>query len=104
MTEVRPRIAIVPGDPSGIGPELIAKLLHEEGVRAAADILLVGDAHLWRKGGEQAGLPLDLVGVRRRRSSRCFGLAGWRWDTIADSRGARWAAIGRPRGVPGCAA
>ena len=24
----RPRLGIIPGDPSGIGPELIAKLLH----------------------------------------------------------------------------
>ncbi|MEM6974286.1 MAG: 4-hydroxythreonine-4-phosphate dehydrogenase PdxA [Pseudomonadota bacterium] len=52
---MRPRLAIVPGDPSGIGPELIAKLLAEEGVRDAAHIVLVGDAHLWRRGAEQAG-------------------------------------------------
>ena len=46
----KPRIAIVPGDPSGIGPELIAKLLHQEGVQEAADIVLVGDSHLWARG------------------------------------------------------
>jgi len=84
MTEVRPRIAIVPGDPSGIGPELIAKLLHEEGVRAAADILLVGDAHLWRKGGEQAGLPLDLVGVTEEEIEMHSGLGWLALDTIAE--------------------
>ncbi|MBW4709751.1 4-hydroxythreonine-4-phosphate dehydrogenase PdxA [Roseobacter sp. YSTF-M11] len=61
---MRPRLAIVPGDPSGIGPELIAKLLHVGGVREAAHILLVGDAHLWLRGAEQAGVevPLNTVG------------------------------------------
>ena len=59
MTD-RPRIAIIPGDPSGIGPELIARLLNEEGVTEAADILLVGDRHVWERGAAQAGLPLEL--------------------------------------------
>ena len=27
---MKPRIGIIPGDPGGIGPELIAKLLAEE--------------------------------------------------------------------------
>ena len=40
---MHPKLAIVPGDPSGIGPELIAKLLAEDDVRKAADILLVGE-------------------------------------------------------------
>ena len=60
---MKPRIAIIPGDPSGIGPELIARLVNEDGVREAADILLVGDAHLWKRGAAQAGLdiPLDTI-------------------------------------------
>lgn len=57
---MRPKLAIIPGDPSGIGPELIAKLLNDDGVREAADILLVGDAHLWQQGAEQAGLPIEI--------------------------------------------
>ena len=56
----KPRLALVPGDPSGIGPELIAKLLAEDGVRDAADILLIGDAHIWQRGADQAGLELSL--------------------------------------------
>ena len=39
---MKPRIGIIPGDPSGIGPELIAKLLSDEGVKGQADILLIG--------------------------------------------------------------
>ena len=52
----KPRIAIIPGDPAGIGPELIAKLLNEEGVADVANIVLVGDKHLWDQGAKQAGL------------------------------------------------
>ncbi|MGP9796415.1 4-hydroxythreonine-4-phosphate dehydrogenase PdxA [Halomonas sp. 86] len=59
MTD-KPRIAIVPGDPSGIGPELIARLLSEEGVRDAANIMLVGDRHLWEQGAAQSGCPVPL--------------------------------------------
>ena len=29
---MKPRIALIPGDPSGIGPELVAKLLAEPGL------------------------------------------------------------------------
>ena len=57
---MRPKLAIVPGDPSGIGPELIAKLLSEDGVCQAADIIMVGDAHLWQRGAEQAGVEVTL--------------------------------------------
>lgn len=56
----KPRIAIVPGDPSGIGPELIAKVLNQDGVQEAADIVLVGDSHLWQRGAEQADLEVPL--------------------------------------------
>ncbi len=36
---------MVLGDPAGIGPELIAKLLAQESVRRSADILLIADKH-----------------------------------------------------------
>ena len=51
---MKPRIGIIPGDPSGIGPELIAKLLSDEGVKEQADILLIGDTHLFEMGQSQA--------------------------------------------------
>ena len=47
---MKPKIAIIPGDPSGIGPELIARLITSEGVREAADILLIGDRHVLEAG------------------------------------------------------
>jgi 4-hydroxythreonine-4-phosphate dehydrogenase len=51
---MKPRIGIIPGDPNGIGPELIARLLAEDGVVEAADILLIGDAHVFQAGQELA--------------------------------------------------
>ncbi len=77
----KPRIAIVPGDPSGIGPELIAKLLNQEGVQEAADIVLVGDSHLWRRGAEQADLnvPINTVDAVANQP----GLSHLELDTIA---------------------
>ena len=56
----RPRIAIIPGDPGGIGPELIARLLNTENVSQAADILLVGDRHVFAGGGQVAGLDFEM--------------------------------------------
>ncbi len=77
----KPRIAIVPGDPSGIGPELIAKLLHQEGVQEAADIVLVGDSHLWQRGAEQAELDVPLNTVAEVAAQP--GLTHLELDTIA---------------------
>ena len=53
---MKPRIGIIPGDPGGIGPELIAKLLVDPEVHAKADILLIGDRHLFEMGQAQAGV------------------------------------------------
>ncbi len=77
----KPRIAIVPGDPSGIGPELIAKLLSQDGVQDAADIVLVGDGHLWKRGGEQAGLNVPLN--KKKKVVGQSGLSHLELDTIA---------------------
>ena len=52
---MKPRIAMVLGDPAGIGPELIAKLLAQESVRRTADILLIADKHEVEEGMRVAG-------------------------------------------------
>lgn len=83
MTDLKPRIAIIPGDPSGIGPELIARLLHQDGVKDAAHILLVGDDHIWRRGAEQAGLSLDLRRVEEATAATQQGLNWLPMQTIA---------------------
>ena len=50
-----PRIAIIPGEPAGIGPELVARLLAEPDVAEAASILLIGDRHVFELGRRQGG-------------------------------------------------
>ena len=59
----KPRIGIIPGDPSGIGPELVARLLNDEGVADAADILLIGDGHVFEAGQKIAGCAFGLTAI-----------------------------------------
>ena len=62
----KPRIGIIPGDPSGIGPELIAKLLSEPETSDAADILLIGDGHVFDAGAAVAGTTLTKTPIDAR--------------------------------------
>lgn len=57
---MKPRIAMVLGDPAGIGPELIAKLLAEEEVRRSADIVVVAEQWLWQQGRSIAAVSIEL--------------------------------------------
>lgn len=51
----KPRIALIQGDPAGIGPELTAKLLHLDAVIEAAHIALFSDLRLYESGCAIAG-------------------------------------------------
>ena len=51
----KPVVAATFGDASGIGPELVAKLLNRPEALAAARIILVGDAWVWAQGQRIAG-------------------------------------------------
>ena len=53
---MKPRIIILHGDPAGIGPELIAKLLADPEVSDQATVLLVGDRHVFELGKRQANI------------------------------------------------
>ena len=59
----RPVIALAMGDPAGIGAELAAKLLADDDVRQAADILLLGDRRVWAMGLAQAGLSYEVSDI-----------------------------------------
>lgn len=56
----RPTIALAMGDPAGVSPELTAKLLCLEDVRAAADIVVFGDRRILEEGAKVAGVTLDV--------------------------------------------
>src|SRR5258706_8117671 len=51
-----PVVAVTLGDPAGIGPELVARLLARTEHIARANVVLVGDRWLWEEGQRVAGL------------------------------------------------
>lgn len=58
---VKPRLSMVLGDPSGIGPELVAKLLADPAVLAAAEIYLIGSREELLRGQEIAGVEVPFI-------------------------------------------
>ena len=58
MANVRttPVIALTPGDCTGIGPEQLAKILHDGRLKAVARVVVIGDARVLDLGMKQAGL------------------------------------------------
>ncbi len=55
-----PTIALAIGDPCGISPELMAKLLADKAVRGAAHYIVIGDRRVLTLGEGHAGVELDL--------------------------------------------
>ena len=74
---MKPRIGILSGDPGGIGPELVAKLLDDPNLRERAGILLIGDDGVFRLGQAQACVShvLERVDVRDSDWSQTEGFA-----------------------------
>lgn len=58
--DIIPVVALVPGDPTGIGPEQTARLLAGRTIADVARIVLVGDARVVEMGAAQAGVTLKL--------------------------------------------
>jgi 4-hydroxythreonine-4-phosphate dehydrogenase len=58
-----PVIALTLGDPAGIGPELIARLLAQPQTMQQANVVLVGDRWLWDEGQRVAGTDIPLEPV-----------------------------------------
>jgi 4-hydroxythreonine-4-phosphate dehydrogenase len=68
----KPTVALTLGDPSGIGPELIAKLLTRLEVIGRANVVLVGDAWLWEEGQAIAGVTVPTRRVKHFDEIRSF--------------------------------
>jgi 4-hydroxythreonine-4-phosphate dehydrogenase len=60
--EDRKTLIVIQGDPAGIGPELLIKLLDEEGIREQAKFVVVGDPAVFERGEKQVGVKIE--GVR----------------------------------------
>lgn len=59
--DFRPILALTAGDPTGIGPEMTARILSGGACRDIADILLIGDSRVIGMGMKQAGVSFDLA-------------------------------------------
>ena len=59
----QPVVALTLGDPAGIGPELIARLLARPDTLQQANLVLVGDRWLWDEGQRIAGTAVELTPV-----------------------------------------
>jgi 4-hydroxythreonine-4-phosphate dehydrogenase len=62
-TTDKPVVALTLGDPAGIGPELIARLLARPETTQQANVVLIGDRWLWDDGEAIAGTAVDVVPV-----------------------------------------
>jgi 4-hydroxythreonine-4-phosphate dehydrogenase len=79
----RPRIAFLLGDPSGVGPEMGARLLADAAVRDAADVLLIADPVVLAAGQRIAGTTLPLTEVNAPDAAVPAGrIAWWRYDSL----------------------
>lgn len=76
MTEVyRPILGITMGDPSGIGPEIVAKAFSRREIYEMCRPLVVGDAGTMREGIEIAGVDLKLNPISRVSEAKfLFGI------------------------------
>ncbi|WP_158774169.1 4-hydroxythreonine-4-phosphate dehydrogenase PdxA [Cobetia sp. L2A1] len=83
MSATHPVIALTLGDPAGIGPELIARLIAEREQFTGTHSVLVGDSWLWEQGQRHAGLFADLPQVASFTEARAHeGLSMMAVDSV----------------------
>lgn len=68
----KPVIAITMGDPAGIGPELVLKVLANSETHARCRPLVIGDPQVLMKTNEAMGAGLDLRAIEQVEEA-CFG-------------------------------
>lgn len=76
----RPRIAVTMGDPAGIGPELVARLVARPETHVRARLVVVGQPREFEEGMRIAGLDVPYRVCTRERD---FGDAGDPVDVLA---------------------
>lgn len=77
MSHPLPIIALTPGDCTGIGPEQVARILHDRRMADTARIVVVGDARVLELGMHQAGVSFEY-----RRYDKPASI-DWSHDSIA---------------------
>ncbi|MFG2648409.1 4-hydroxythreonine-4-phosphate dehydrogenase PdxA [Streptomyces sp. NPDC048436] len=94
MSPRLPRVAVTFGDPAGIGPELIARLLDRPRTRAAADLVLIADEEELHAAGVDAGVDLEWAKPLLRPGGGAERPEGGFQRKAATAEGGRWA-LGR---------
>ncbi|MBI4278884.1 MAG: 4-hydroxythreonine-4-phosphate dehydrogenase PdxA [Armatimonadetes bacterium] len=96
------RLAVVIGDPTGIGPEVLARALVASPRGAPAELLVIGDAQTWEEAQRGAGVRLPPVPAERPRAAGSEGVPfldlppeerDWRTGEMSPAAGraaARW--------------
>ncbi|MEM6988140.1 MAG: 4-hydroxythreonine-4-phosphate dehydrogenase PdxA [Pseudomonadota bacterium] len=54
-------IALIQGDPAGIGPELLISLLSDDAIRSSANLVVIGAPEVFARGEAQLGMTIDRV-------------------------------------------
>lgn len=62
---IKPVIGLMLGDPTGIGPELVAKLLSQQDVYEMAQIVVVGDQRIFQMGQQVIGADFTFPVIRK---------------------------------------
>ena len=70
MSKPLPVVALTLGDPSGIGPELIARLLSETDATTRANVVLIGDPWLWSWSQQMAGVQVTTTPLATLEQAR----------------------------------
>ena len=70
IADERPIVALIPGDPTGIGPEQTVRILAEGKLADSARFVVVGDRRVLEQGMAHAGLRIDLVDVPSPAAAR----------------------------------
>jgi 4-hydroxythreonine-4-phosphate dehydrogenase len=79
---MKPRIAITHGEPAGIGPELVAKLLSETDICDLADVVLIGDKHVFALGQEQSNSSWEMHEVDIKQPGTWWNHLGFPWISM----------------------
>ena len=87
MTIEKPTIALLLGDPAGIGPELVARLLAMEEVRRKANIFLIADKTEFYTGQQIAGVQVAVSEADSFKNTDFSGGQPVLWDCGSPASG-----------------
>lgn len=69
----KPLIALAMGDPAGISPELTAKLVAQDDIRACCRLVVIGDRRIFDEGARVAGVRPELTMAEQGADLRAAG-------------------------------